>query len=73
MLNRELTIETMPRAVSFERSLWQTTQAEQHVTAVRRMIWVYFWILIFEGALRKWVTPLSMPFIVMSNHLALLI
>jgi hypothetical protein len=25
--------------------------------AVRRLIWLYFWLLIFEGALRKWVLP----------------
>jgi hypothetical protein len=24
---------------------------------VRRLIWLYFWLLIFEGVLRKWVLP----------------
>lgn len=24
---------------------------------IRRLIWLYFWLLIFEGALRKWVFP----------------
>ncbi|MDR3404569.1 MAG: hypothetical protein P4L99_18855 [Chthoniobacter sp.] len=26
-------------------------------TALRRLIWLYFWLLIFEGALRKWFVP----------------
>src|SRR5258708_2827447 len=25
--------------------------------SIRRLIWLYFWLLIFEGALRKWVVP----------------
>src|SRR5713226_3418491 len=24
---------------------------------VRRLIWLYFWLLLIEGALRKWVLP----------------
>lgn len=26
-------------------------------TATRRLIWVYFWLLIFEGTFRKWILP----------------
>lgn len=26
-------------------------------TALRRLIWLYFWLLLFEGALRKWFFP----------------
>src|SRR4051812_45811176 len=25
--------------------------------SIRRLIWLYFWLLIFEGALRKWIVP----------------
>ncbi len=25
--------------------------------ALKRLVWLYFWLLIFEGALRKWVVP----------------
>lgn len=36
-------------------------QATQEVPAeyqnVRRLIWLYFWLLMFEGALRKWILP----------------
>lgn len=32
---------------------------------IRRLIWTYFWLLLFEGALRKWVVPsLSTPLLV---------
>lgn len=24
---------------------------------LRRLVWIYFWLLIFEGALRKWIVP----------------
>src|ERR1700740_706341 len=29
-------------------------RAKRHV---RRLIWLYFWLLLIEGALRKWVLP----------------
>ncbi|HEY5893127.1 MAG TPA: hypothetical protein VIT91_07840 [Chthoniobacterales bacterium] len=25
--------------------------------AIKRLIWLYFWLLLFEGALRKWIVP----------------
>ena len=25
--------------------------------SIRQLIWLYFWLLIFEGVLRKWVVP----------------
>ncbi len=32
---------------------------------IRRLIWAYFWLLLFEGVLRKWVVPsLSTPLLV---------
>ncbi len=30
---------------------------EPSLRTLRRLIWVYFWLLLFEGALRKWVFP----------------
>jgi hypothetical protein len=27
------------------------------IRSIRRLIWLYFWLLLFEGALRKWVLP----------------
>jgi len=30
---------------------------ERAQAIVRRLIWLYFWLLIIEGALRKWIMP----------------
>ena len=46
---------------------------DSQVMILRRLIWLYFWLLIFEGALRKWVPALSVPFLVVRDPLVLLI
>jgi hypothetical protein len=39
---------------------------------IRRAIWIYFYLLIFEGALRKWVLPgLATPLIIIRDPIAL--
>ena len=38
------------------------TPEEKAKQRVRQLIWLYFWLLLIEGALRKWVVPqLSNP------------
>jgi hypothetical protein len=40
---------------------------------VQLLLWTYFWLLIFEGALRKWVAPgLSNPLLVVRDPVAIL-
>jgi len=40
---------------------------------IRRLLWLYFWLLIFEGALRKWILPgLSSPLLLVRDPVALL-
>jgi len=40
---------------------------------IRRLLWLYFWLLIFEGALRKWILPgLSNPLLLVRDPVALL-
>ena len=40
----------------------------------RALIWVYFWLLIFEGALRKWILPgLSNPLLIVRDPVAIAI
>ena len=35
---------------------------------IRRLIWLYFWLLLIEGALRKWALPkLSTPLLVIRD------
>ena len=44
------------------------------VRQVKTLIWVYFWMLILEGAMRKWVLPmLSDPLLLMRDPVVLLI
>ena len=73
MLNRQLTVNTSSNQGYFQSSAWQVSAADEQVTAVRRMIWLYLWLLIFEGALRKWIPPLSIPLLVVRDPLVLLI
>jgi hypothetical protein len=50
-----------------------STEAKQ-LTTLRQMIWLYFILLIAEGALRKWIVPsLSAPLLVIRDPLVLLI
>jgi len=73
MLNRQLTADALPSFGSLPSPVWQSSSTAQHVTSVRRMIWLYFWLLIFEGALRKWVPALSTPLLIIRDPLVLLI
>jgi hypothetical protein len=42
------------------------------VDHVRKILWVYFWLLIFEGALRKWLVPsLATPLLVIRDPVLL--
>ncbi len=39
--------------------------ATQTIQTLKRLIWIYFWLLIFEGALRKWIVPqLATPLLI---------
>jgi len=47
---------------------------EKAAKTVRRLLWVYFGLLLLEGALRKWIVPqLSNPLLVIRDPVALLI
>jgi hypothetical protein len=46
---------------------------DRRVAALRRLVWLYFWLLIFEGALRKWLPSLSEPLLIVRDPVALLI
>ena len=40
---------------------------------IRQLLWLYFWLLIFEGALRRWILPgLSNPLLLVRDPVALL-
>jgi len=47
---------------------------ENAVITVKKAIWLYFWLLIFEGALRKWVLPgLAEPLLIIRDPIAIYI
>ena len=47
---------------------------ERELRWLKRWIWVYFWLLMFEGVLRKWVFPsLSGPLLLIRDPVALVI
>lgn len=42
--------------------------------SIKRLIWLYFWLLMFEGALRKWVVPgLSNPLLIVRDPVVIAI
>jgi len=46
----------------------------ENFVAIRRLLWIYFWLIILEGALRKWIFPgLSNPLLLIRDPIALLI
>jgi hypothetical protein len=48
--------------------------AERAQRIVRQLIWLYFWLLLIEGALRKWVMPgLSNPLLLVRDPVLLAI
>ncbi len=57
-----------------QREINAATPEERAKTIVRALIWTYFWLLILEGALRKWILPgLSNPLLVIRDPVAFLI
>ena len=46
--------------------------SQELVLRIRKLLWIYFWLLIFEGALRRWVLPqLSTPLIFVREPVAI--
>ena len=44
------------------------------VQSIKRLLWLYFWLWIFEGALRKWVVPsLANPLLIVRDPVVLAI
>jgi hypothetical protein len=63
--------KTVPFVIRTHRA---PSREEQHLQTLRSLVWLYFCLLIFEGALRKWVAPaLSAPLLVVRDPLVLLI
>ncbi|MEY2481303.1 MAG: hypothetical protein QOI04_2230 [Verrucomicrobiota bacterium] len=49
-------------------------ERDKLIENIRRLIWLYFLLLIFEGALRKWIVPrYSDPLLIIRDPIAILI
>ena len=74
MLNRGHMAEAMPQQHLSFRYEAPPSVEDQHLSALKRLIWIYFWLLIFEGALRKWIVPsLSTPLLIVRDPVVMLI
>jgi hypothetical protein len=52
----------------------QSQRNERVILAIKRLIWAYFWLLIIEGALRKWIMPrYSDPLLIIRDPLVIAI
>ena len=59
-------------AVRNESVALMNQQNEQIAKRIKQMIWLYFFLLIFEGALRKWFLPfLATPLLVVREPVAI--
>jgi hypothetical protein len=71
-MNSDLAFEDS--ALQIKRPVKKISQEKQTdpYRGIRRGIWLYFWLLIFEGALRKWFLPgLSTPLLIVRDPIAL--
>src|SRR5437667_8839044 len=60
------------REMSFSDIQNQSVTKDKGISILRKGIWAYFILLIFEGALRKWVFPnLATPFLVIRDPIAI--
>lgn len=58
----------------YEANLGLRAIAPPSVRQVKALIWVYFWLIILEGSLRKWVLPmLSDPLLIIRDPVVMLI
>ena len=47
---------------------------EKAINWIRQLIWIYFWLLLLEGALRKWIVPqLSNPLLIVRDPVVIAI
>lgn len=49
-----------------------TIIVNSNTKSIKKAIWIYFWLLILEGALRKWILPgLSTPLLIVRDPVAI--
>jgi hypothetical protein len=72
MLSREDILMNAASFGSLANSGSRTSVREQGVATLRNLIWLYFWLLILEGAVRKWTfASLSAPLLLIRDPVVL--
>ncbi|MBA3651978.1 MAG: hypothetical protein H0W66_10995, partial [Chthoniobacterales bacterium] len=62
------------RTHAAQENLPKVFDSSKTIRHLRQLIWLYLWLLIFEGAFRKWIVPqLSAPLLLIRDPVALLI
>ena len=51
--------------------MMQTAKPVDKYKSLKQGIWLYFWLLMFEGAIRRYVPPLANPFLIVRDPIAL--
>lgn len=63
-----------PSGAAYIASYRAPSRYEHQVLWLKRWIWIYFWLLIFEGALRKWAFPsLSGPLLLIRDPVVMIL
>ena len=66
------TPEHIRLSFSQNRPKQKISASQKNLDQLKTAIWVYFWLLIFEGALRKWVLPgLAAPLLIVRDPIAI--
>ena len=69
-----MTMIAPPREPATNQTPPPTHDAARTIRYIRRLIWLYLLLLVFEGALRKWVVPeYSAPLLVVRDPVVILI
>ena len=62
--------------IALEEPISSDISASRRARSLHRLksfIWLYLFLLIFEGAVRKWIPPLSAPFLLVRDPIAFII
>jgi hypothetical protein len=74
MLSEERIFAGAPGLGVFSNSKSPLLAHARELASLRNLIWLYFWLLVLEGALRKWTLPsLSAPLLLIRDPVVLLI
>ena len=63
--------ETIPLSKSLSSQMHFTDETASEYKLIKNVIWIYFILLLFEGALRKWFLPLSQGLLIIRDPIVI--